>query len=316
MPEKPWTADDIPELAGKTIVVTGANSGIGYAASLHFARKGARVILACRSVEKAGEAIKRIHGDVPDAALEPIPLDLADLASVRAFARTFEEAHDRLDVLVNNGGVMALPYARTIDGFESQMGTNHFGHFALTGLLLPCLLASPKARVVTVTSLMYKVGRIDFDDIDSERGYQKWTAYARSKLANLLFTFELQRRFEGADVAAISVACHPGYASTNLQRQWPRFSGIPLMRRMSDLATNVVAQDASTAALPTAYAATASHVDGGDFIGPGGFMGLRGPPGKTTASRHARDEKAGARLWTLSVERTGVRYDAIGDQRP
>ena len=222
----------MPDLGGRVAVVTGANGGLGYETARVLAAHGAHVLMACRDLEKAGRAIKRIHGDDPAAELEPRILDLADLGSVRRFAEGFALDHDRLDLLVNNAGVMALPLRRTADGFEMQMGTNHFGHFALTGLLLESILAAPAARVVTVTSLMHELGHIDFDDLDCERHYHKWRAYGRSKLANLLFTHELQARLAEADASAIAVACHPGYAATDLQVAGPRMSGSPWGERM------------------------------------------------------------------------------------
>jgi NAD(P)-dependent dehydrogenase (short-subunit alcohol dehydrogenase family) len=308
---KTWTARDIPDLTGKTVVVTGANSGLGLETSRELARKGAKVVLACRNVDKGTEAAQDIRGDSPQAALEVMSLDLGDLSSVRTFAQVFEQTHERLDILVNNAGVMALPRSTTVDGFETQIGTNHLGHFALTGLLLKTLLSAPAGRVVTVSSLVHKTGRIDFDDLDGERRYNKWTAYGQSKLANLMFTFELQRRFEAAGVNVISVGCHPGYASTNLQRNWARSSGVPLMDRMSGLAVGIAGQNARSGALPTLYAATDPNVQGGDIIGPGGFMQVRGHPVKVSVARRAHDREIAARLWSLSVERTGVSYHEL-----
>jgi NAD(P)-dependent dehydrogenase (short-subunit alcohol dehydrogenase family) len=303
-----WTSADMPNLDGKTFVVTGANSGIGLAAVRELAQKGATVVLACRSVEKGAAAADEIRPSAPRATLDVMSLDLADLSSVRAFAEAFTRAHRRLDVLVNNAGVMALPRSTTVDGFEMQLGTNHLGHFALTGLLLPMLMSTAAARVVTVSSLAHRIGRIDFDDLDGERRYKKWSAYGQSKLANLLFAFELQRRLESAEADAISVACHPGYAATDLQHRWARVSGMRMLSRMSGLAVSVVGQDAHAGALPTLYAATDPRVEGGDVIGPGGFMEIRGHPVKVGVARHARDPEVAARLWSVCVERTGVSY--------
>jgi len=219
-----WTASDIPDLGGKTIVVTGANSGLGFEASRAFARNGARVVLACRNVEKAAAARDDILASAPRANVEIRALDLASLASVRAFADSLVSNHERLDVLCNNAGVMALPRRETADGFEMQLGTNHLGHFALTGLLLP-LLKRTGARVVTQSSGAHRMGRIDFDDLHGRRYYGRWRAYGQSKLANLLFAYELQRRLENEGVGVISVACHPGYAATELQFAAARMEG-------------------------------------------------------------------------------------------
>ncbi len=308
MAAEAWSVEDIPDLTGKTFVVTGANSGIGFETARELARRGGRVVMACRNLDKATAAMKRIVADVPDARLEPWPLDLSDLASVRSFAEGLLRDHDRLDVLVNNAGVMAIPHGRTRDGFELQMGTNHFGPFALTGLLLGRLLATAGSRVVTVSSLMHRMGRIRFDDLDGERHYNKWTAYAQSKLANLLFAFELQRRLERAGASTLSVACHPGYSSTNLALAGPKMAGSRMGERLHRLAQRVAAQDAAAGAWPTLRAATAPDVRGGDYFGPGGFQEIWGPPAAARPSARARDQDAAARLWEISEERTGVRY--------
>src|SRR5579885_1338273 len=204
---KPWTAADVPDCSGRTAIVTGANSGIGYEAARVLAGRHADVILACRSLDKARAAAAQIRSDSPDASVEAMELDLASLGSVRSFAEAFHQRRRRLDLLCNNAGVMALPYRRTADGFEMQLGTNHLGHFALTGLLLDLLLAAPGARVVTVSSGMHHIGSIRFDNLQWERGYQKWLAYGRSKLANLLFAFELQRKADQAGAGIISAGC-------------------------------------------------------------------------------------------------------------
>ncbi|HVN27463.1 MAG TPA: oxidoreductase, partial [Candidatus Binataceae bacterium] len=234
-----WTAEDMPDLSGLTIVVTGGNSGIGYEAALQFARKNAQVILACRSVDKASAAAKQIIASYPGAKAEVMALDLSSLSSIRSFAGLFHSSHRTLDVLVNNAGVMALPYRRTEDGFEMQFGTNHLGHFALTGLLLDALLTREGARVVNVASGAHRMGRIRFDDLQWEHRYYKWLAYGQSKLANLLFNLELQRRADAAGVKLLAVACHPGYAATNLQGAGPRLqgsSGMELFWRMTNSA--------------------------------------------------------------------------------
>jgi NAD(P)-dependent dehydrogenase (short-subunit alcohol dehydrogenase family) len=308
MPNRNWTAADLPDLSGKTIIVTGANSGIGYEAALEFARHRAAVILACRSVDKASTALAQIKSASPDAAVEAMELDLASLSSVRAFADAFKKNHDRLHILCNNAGVMAIPYRRTADGFEMQMGTNHFGHFALTGLLFDLLLATDHARVVTVSSGAHRMGSIRFDDLNWQHGYRRWLAYGQSKLANLLFCMELQRRLEKARARMISVACHPGYAATNLQAAGPRMAGSSMMESLMGVANSLFAQSAVMGALPTLYAATSPEVRGGDYIGPGGFAEMWGTPVKVGRSSAASDASAAARLWEVSEQLTGVHY--------
>jgi NAD(P)-dependent dehydrogenase (short-subunit alcohol dehydrogenase family) len=305
-----WTADDLPDLSGKTIVITGANSGIGYEAALEFARKGASVVLACRSAEKANAAVAQIRSARPDALVEVMELDLANLASVRAFAESFRTGHHRLDVLCNNAGVMAIPYRRTADGFEMQMGTNHFGHFALTGLLMDLLRATEGARVVTVSSGAHRMGSIRFDDLNWERGYRKWLAYGQSKLANLLFCLELQRRFEQAGAGTLSIACHPGYAATNLQAAGPKMSGSSMKESLMAFTNRLFAQSAAMGALPTLYAAVSPDVRGNDYIGPDGFGEMWGNPTKVGRSSAARDASTAAHLWEVSEQLTGVRYPA------
>jgi NAD(P)-dependent dehydrogenase (short-subunit alcohol dehydrogenase family) len=313
MPERSrWTAADLPDLAGKTIVVTGANSGIGYEAALELARAHATVVLACRRLDGANAAADQIRVAAPGAAVEVMALDLASLASVLAFADAFKLAHPTLDVLVNNAGVMALPYRKTADGFEMQFGTNHLGHFALTGLLLDELLAAGSARVVTVSSTAHRLGKIRFDDLNWERGYRKWYAYGQSKLANLLFMFELNRKAQRAGVKLTSVACHPGYAATNLQAAGPRMAGASLMEWGTAVANRIFAQNAAMGALPTLYAAAAPGVKGGDYFGPEGFQEMWGSPAKVSCGAAAHDEAVAARLWSVSEELTGVRYTALG----
>jgi NAD(P)-dependent dehydrogenase (short-subunit alcohol dehydrogenase family) len=312
MPDrKRWTAADMPDLGSRKIVVTGANSGIGYEAALEFARAHATVVLACRSLDRANAAAEQIRRAVSGAAVEAMELDLASLASVRAFAEAFKRTHPSLDVLVNNAGVMALPYRKTADGFEMQIGTNHLGHFALTGLLLDPLLAADGARVVTVSSTAHRFGKIRFDDLNWERGYRKWMAYCQSKLANLLFMFELNRKAHRAGAKLISVACHPGYAATNLQAAGPRMTGAAFMEWGSEWANRILAQSAAMGALPTLYAAAAPDVKGGDYIGPDGFQEMWGHPAKVSCSAAARDEAIAARLWSVSEDLTHVRYSAL-----
>ena len=311
MSDSKWTANDMPDLSGRTAVVTGGNSGTGYEAALALAAGRARVVLACRDAVRGAAAAAAIAKAHPDADVEAAALDLASLDSVRRFAREFDGRHARLDLLCNNAGVMALPYARTRDGFEMQFGTNHLGHFALTGLLLAKLLATAGSRVVTVSSTAHKAGRMRFDDLSSERSYGRWSAYAQSKLANLLFAFELQRRLAARGAETISVACHPGYAATNLQSAAARIEGSAFMESVWNAANRIFAQSTAMGALPTLYAATAPDVRGGDYIGPDTFLESWGHPRKVEPRASARDAAAAARLWEASETMTGVRYESL-----
>ncbi|MEU5898263.1 MULTISPECIES: oxidoreductase [Streptomyces] len=303
-----WTAHDIPDQSGRTAVVTGANSGIGYVTARELARRGARTVLACRSEERGGAAVGRLLSEVPGAHAEFRALDLGDLASVRRFADEFDGA--RLDLLINNAGVMALPYRRTADGFETQFGVNHLGHYALTGLLLPRLMEAPGARVVTVSSGLHALADIDIGDLSSERHYRRWVAYARSKTANLLFTHELARRLAATGADTVAAAAHPGYASTNLQSAGPRIEGRRGVERFMELGNRLVAQSAAAGALPTLYAATAHGVRPDAFIGPGP-LGWRGAPTRSWRAKWTRNDVAGERLWAASEGLTGVRYEGL-----
>lgn len=310
MPDKKsWTADDMPDLSGNTIVVTGGNSGIGYEAALAFVRKRADVILACRDLGKARTAADQIAASTSGGKVEVMALDLSSLASVRGFAEEFHAKRPALHVLCNNAGVMAIPYRQTADGFEMQFGTNHLGHFALTGLLLDRLLATTGARVVNVSSGAHRMGAIRFDDLQWRNGYRKWMAYGQSKLANLLFTFELQRKADAAGRKLLCVGCHPGYAATNLQAAGPRMSGSSMLESVFSVANSVFAQSSAMGALPTEYAAAAPDVQGGDYIGPDGLGELWGNPAKVGCSAAARDPAIAARLWQVSEQLTGVRYN-------
>ncbi|MFN8473737.1 MAG: oxidoreductase [Anaerolineae bacterium] len=304
-----WSVSDIPDQAGKTVIITGGNSGIGYEAARALAAKGARVILAVRSVDKGEQAAASIRQETPKAAVEVMALDLADQASVRSFAEAFLARGEALPILVNNAGVMALPYHTTADGFEVHFGTNHLGHYALTGLLLPAIMAAPGARVVTVSSSLHTRGRVNFDNLDGKDSYSEWGAYSQSKLANLLFAYELQRRFAANQVDAISVGCHPGYAATNLQHAGPRMSGSRLRAAFMSVGNRLFAQSAAMGALPTLYAATAPDVNGCDYIGPTGMGGSRGYPDKVSSNAASYDEALAKRLWQVSEGMTGVHYD-------
>jgi NAD(P)-dependent dehydrogenase (short-subunit alcohol dehydrogenase family) len=292
-----WTTADIPRQDGRVAVVTGANSGLGFHAALELGRAGAEVILACRDAGRGDHALAKMRAEVPGGSFELRLLDLADLASVRAF-----EAPERVDLLLNNAGVMAPPHRTTADGFELQFGTNHLGHFALTGLLLPRL--SDTARVVTASSGMHRVGKLRWDDLQSERRYQRWLAYGASKLANLLFTFELQRRAIAAGSALLSVAAHPGWASTELHA-----NGGALQTLALALPTRLLAQSGAAGALPTLYAATMPDVPGGAYLGPDGRFETAGSPAFVSASGAAQDEAQAARLWEISEDLTGVTYE-------
>jgi NAD(P)-dependent dehydrogenase (short-subunit alcohol dehydrogenase family) len=307
----PWTTKDIPPLGGRVAVVTGANSGLGFETAMALARAGARVVLACRDQVKGTDALDRLRQAVPDADVELGELDLADLASVRKFATVFSEAHGGLDILVNNAGVMAIPRRQTADGFEMQFGTNHLGHFALTGLLLDRLLAVPGARVVTVSSLAARLGRIRFDDLEGSRHYGAWSAYGQAKLANQLFTLELDRRATWAGSDLVSVAAHPGYAATNLQSVAPQMTGSDLMERATRLGNILLAQSAAAGALPSLFAATSPTVRGGSFFGPDRLFGARGHPTSAPLAPKARDPGTARRLWGVSEELTGVRFDPL-----
>ncbi len=306
-----WTSGDMPDLTGKVAIVTGANSGIGLEAALALARKGAHVVIASRNLEKCDETAAQIRARTPACLLEVIRLDLADLATVRAFASAFRDGHDRLHLLVNNAGVMAIPYRKTVDGFEMQFGTNHLGHFALTGLLLDIILNTPGARVVIVSSSAHTMGSVRFDDLQRQRSYSKWEAYGQSKLANLLFAYELQRRFAAIGANAMSVAAHPGYAATNLQTVGPQMEGARLQLWGMKLANRLLAQSKEMGALPTLYAATAPDVQGGDYIGPDNFKEWRGHPTTVHSNTASYDEATAGRLWDVSVDLTGVDYGLL-----
>ncbi|MFJ2769701.1 oxidoreductase [Streptomyces sp. NPDC087300] len=303
-----WTVRDIPDQSGRRAVVTGANSGIGYVTARELARRGAQVVLACRSTERGTRAVEDLRAEVPDADVEFGRLDLGDLASVRQFADAY--ADDRLDLLINNAGVMALPYRRTADGFETQFGVNHLGHFALTGLLLPRLLETPGARVISVSSGAHALGNIDIGDLNSERNYRRWIAYGRSKTANLLFVHELARRLEAIGSEVVAAAAHPGYASTNLQAAGPRMEGRRTAERVVELGNRIIAQSADAGALPTLFAATSPRVRPDWFTGPG-FWGVRGAPAKSWRAKWTLNDVAGERLWAASEDLTGVTYEAL-----
>lgn len=303
-----WTARSIPDQSGRTAVVTGANSGIGYVAARELARRGARVVLACRSEERGSAAMERLLSEVPEAQAELRLLDLADLSSVQSFAKALP--CDRLDLLINNAGVMAVPYARTSDGFETQFGVNHLGHFALTGLLLEPLLAAPGARVVTVASMAHVLSNIDINDLNSERRYRPMLAYAASKTANLLFVRELSHRADRKGLDLTVTAAHPGYTGTELHVRGPQLAGNAAREKAARLAGTALGSSPDQGAAPTLYAATAPYVHSDSFFGPR-ILGLRGGPGPSWRASWARNDIAAGQLWAASKRLTGVAYRGL-----
>jgi NAD(P)-dependent dehydrogenase (short-subunit alcohol dehydrogenase family) len=304
-----WTAQDIPDLTGRVAIVTGANSGLGFHTSRELAAHGAAVTMAVRDLGKGEAAAEAIRTSAPGAEVELRRLDLADLASIREFSQAWATEHpDGLDLLINNAGVMAIPRRTTADGFEMQLGTNHLGHFALTGLILPALVARPRSRVVNVSSGAHRMGRMNFDDLMGERKYSPWRTYGQSKLSNLLFTSELQRRLDANSIPIHAMAAHPGYAHTNLQAVGPEMSGRSWMKTPVDMANKVLAQSAEMGALPTLFAATAAGLPGNSYVGPDGFMEQRGHPRLVDRSSAAKNRQDAVRLWDVSEALTGVHY--------
>ena len=298
-----WTLNNMPDQSGKIVIVTGANSGIGYEMALALAEKGAQVILACRNMDKGSAAVEKIRGEHSGAKAELMQLDLSDLTSVRKFAHQFTEKYDQLDILINNAGVMMIPdLQKTADGFEMQFGTNHLGHFALTGLLMKTILKTPGARVVTVSSGAHKFGGgVNFDNLNGEKSYSRVAAYGLSKISNLLFTYELQRKFEAKGVDAMATAAHPGWTATNLQQHTGVFR----------LLNPIIAMKPPKGALPTLLAATDPNVKGAEYYGPGGMGEMRGFPKKVESNEKSHDKEVAAKLWTVSEELTGVLFDSL-----
>ncbi|WP_229311182.1 oxidoreductase [Larkinella soli] len=294
-----WTIESLPRQPGRVALITGGNSGIGFETALELAKKDVRVLLACRNGKKAEEAKGKILDRYPNALVDPVTVDLTKLSDVRRLAEQVRKHYDRLDLLINNAGIMMSPYQVTEDGFENQLATNYIGHFALTGLLLPLLTGTPGSRIVTLSSLSYKWAEIDFDDLHAGKGYSRRKAYGQSKRACLIFAFELQRRLSAAGYDILSVAAHPGLAKTNLDQYFP-----VLIRPLGSL----FLQPARQGALPVLYAALSPEVAGGDFIGPDGFRQMRGYPVKVEADAYSKDQQVADRLWRVSEEMTGVRY--------
>jgi NAD(P)-dependent dehydrogenase (short-subunit alcohol dehydrogenase family) len=300
-PAATWTEADVPGQSGRTAVVTGANSGLGFETARVLAERGAAVVLAVRDPAKAKDAAARISALVPEARLSTVRLDLGSMASIRAAAKELRAGHERLDLLINNAGLMMTPHGRTEDGFELQFGTNHLGHFALTGLLLDRMLQVPGSRVVTVSSNGHRMGRINFDDLQSERRYSRTGAYGQSKLANLLFTYELQDRLARAGAATEALAAHPGTSRTALTRNLPG-----LMRFGAALMPFF--QPSAMGAVPTLRAATDPAAHGGEYYGPAGLAENRGPARRVQSSARSHDTEVGKRLWEESARLTGVSY--------
>lgn len=297
-----WNLQQTPMQTGRIAVVTGANIGLGFETALALAGKGCSVVLACRNVAKAEAAKVSIVARHRDAVVECMQLDLGSLKSVRTFAAAFAAHHKKLDLLINNAGIMIPPFSLSEDGFESQLAANYLGHFALTGLLLPLIAKTPEARVVSLSSLAHKWSGIRFDDLNFKGGYSAREAYGQSKLACLMFAYELQRRLRKAGYTTLSVAAHPGVSSTNLFQHLPKMALLfaPLMA--------LLFQSAEGGALPTLYAALGADVNGGDYCGPQSIGEMRGAPVKVGSSRRSRDEAVAARLWSVSEQMTGVRF--------
>jgi len=303
---KGWSVSDIPELTDMTAVVTGANRGIGFEVARGLAWRGAQVAMGVRDTERGDRAAAEIRATSPGASLEVMALDLADLSSVHRFAEALRSRWGTLDLLINNAGVGSTSLRYTADGFELVLGTNHLGHFALSGLLLPMMIEAPKARVVTVASLAHARGVIDFDNLDGSKGYANFRAYSQSKLANLLFAYELQRRLSEPGVGLLSVAAHPGWAATEMNVR-PLGERPSLRDQVLHMLPMRLAAPPAQAARPILFAATSPVVKGGDYIGP--RCGLRGPPTQVRSSERSHDAELAYRLWQVSEEMTGVSFD-------
>jgi NAD(P)-dependent dehydrogenase (short-subunit alcohol dehydrogenase family) len=297
---KAWTFDDIPKQSGRNVLVTGANTGIGFETARMLALKGARVTLACRNLDKGREAVERIMAESSEAEVSLEQLDLSDLDNIKDFTARFNDQHERLDLLILNAGVMVPPESKTAQGFELQFGVNHLGHFALTGALLPLVQAADGSRVVVVSSTAATQGVMNFDDLHFEkRGYAPWRAYGQSKLANQLFALELQRRLRTSGSSVLVTAAHPGWTATDLQRTSP----------MASFMNRFVAMKPPQGALPTLRAATDPTASGGDYYGPNGLFQMRGYPKRIPMVKRAKNSDDAAQLWQISEELTGVGYD-------
>ena len=295
---KKWKFENIPDQTGKIAIVTGANSGLGFEVAKALTRKGAHVIMGCRNLEKAEKAKDQILSEFSDASLEIIQLDLSDLSSIRNFVKEFKSKFQKLDILCNNAGVMMPPKGKTADGYELQFGTNHLGHFALTGLLIDLLMNTENSRVITMSSFGHKMGKIDFEDLQSEKSYNRTKAYGSSKLANLLFAYELQRRLNAANKSVMSLASHPGWTRTNLQRHVFFFR----------LLNPFFSMKPWKGALPMLYAATSPEAEEGSYYGPGGHFEIKGYPKKVESNDRSHDLEVAKKLWEISEDLTGVKY--------
>lgn len=309
MSNEKWTTSDMPDLTGKTIIVTGGNSGLGFESVKAFAQKGAKVVLASRSAEKGETAKAEILKEKPKGSVEFEVLDMADLESVKKFSERIHQKYSQLDVLLNNAGIMTTPYFKTKDGFEGQVGTNHLGHFALTGLLLDLIQNTPGSRVVNVSSMAHKQGNMNFNNLlfENGKGYSPMKAYGRSKLANLLFTYELQRFFERNNIKSISVAAHPGVSQTNLARHLEDKLYFKILYPIFKLMT----QDAEKGALPQIRASVAPDVKGGEYYGPSGFNEMKGSPVRVESNAASHNHEDAKKLWELSEKLTGVTFSSI-----
>jgi NAD(P)-dependent dehydrogenase (short-subunit alcohol dehydrogenase family) len=305
-----WSVQQIESQKGRVAIVTGANSGIGFHTAASLAAAGAHVVLACRDTTKAAAAAEQILAMHPQADIAIATLDLASLASIRNFVDEFKLSHQKLDILVNNAGVMAYAQRRaTADGFEMQFGTNHLGHFALTGLLVPTLIAAPAPRVVTVSSVAHKKGTLHFNDLNWQQDYSAWPAYQQSKLANLVFALELYRRAEQSGSKLVSVAAHPGVAMTNIVKNGPGANGLKAM--VLKTFGSIIMQPDWQGALPILYAATDNGLNGGEYIGPDGFLEWRGWPTEVKPEPKALDQVSALQLWDISESLTGVTYPPL-----
>ncbi len=302
-----WNAEDMDDLGGQTVIVTGANSGLGLSATEILAEHGAKVIMACRSMDKAKDAKQEIIEELDNPDLEVMELDLSSLDSVESFAEEFKEEYDSLDILCNNAGLMALPRRETEDGFEMQLGVNHLGHFALTAHLIDMIIDS-NGRVVNQSSMAHEDAEIDFDDLMGEDNYSKWGAYGQSKLANLLFTYELDRRLKEKDVDVESVGCHPGVSDTNLFKIGPKMEHSKLKLFLGKIFSKFLGQSPDKGCLPMVYAATSEEIEGGEYIGPDGFKTMTGYPEKQESSKASNNEEDAKKVWKRSEELTGVEF--------
>jgi len=308
MKKNRWTGEQMPSLNGKVAIVTGANSGLGYETVKGLSRAGASVIMACRNMMKGEQAKKAIEEELSWSDLTVLRLNLADLGSVMEFAQRVEDREERVDLLINNAGLMAIPFQRSVDGYEMQFAVNHLGHFALTGLLFPLLKNSNEARIVNVSSMAHKIGKINFSDLQSEQHYSKWKAYGQSKLANLLFTHEINRRLNGDSENLFAVTAHPGYSATQLVFKGPEMEQKNWKKGLLNLGNRIAGQPASMGALPTLFAATSPDVVRGAYYGPGGFAELHGYPVRTRPRNGAVNDEDARKLWDISMKLSGVKW--------